>query len=96
MADSEMVAQQNEKVTEESPRSLEFAKRGIRTGSDFASTMSALMSDLLQGSVSPEVANSVCNAGGKLLKVVEMKYKYGTKGARGERNEMELQLVSNE
>lgn len=39
--------------------------------------MSALMSDLIDGSVTPSVGNAVCNAGGKLLKIVELQYKYG-------------------
>lgn len=39
--------------------------------------MSGLMSDLRDGSVTPQIANAMCNAGGKLLKVVEMDYKYG-------------------
>lgn len=40
--------------------------------------MSALMSDLIEGAITPNVANATVNAGGKLLKVVEMQYKYGT------------------
>jgi hypothetical protein len=40
--------------------------------------MSALMSDVIDGSITPIVANSAVNAGGKLLKVVEMQYKYGS------------------
>jgi hypothetical protein len=42
--------------------------------------MSALMSDLIDGRVTPSIGNATCNAGGKLLKVVEMQYKYGTAG----------------
>lgn len=42
--------------------------------------MAALMSDLLDGRVTPNVGNATCNAGGKLLKVVEMQFKYGTQG----------------
>ena len=38
--------------------------------------MSALMSDVIQGRITPQVANATCNAGGKLLKVVEMQYRY--------------------
>ena len=65
------------------PRSLAIASRGVRTGEDFASLMSALMSDVLDGRTSPAVANAACNAGGKLLKAVEMSYKYGhEKGKR--------------
>lgn len=40
--------------------------------------MSALMSDVITGAVTPNVANATVNAGGKLLKVVEMQYRYGT------------------
>jgi hypothetical protein len=61
--------------------SLGIAEKGIVTGHDFAGFMSALMSDLVGGSVSPMVGNAACNAGGKLLKVVEMQMKYGTASA---------------
>lgn len=40
--------------------------------------MSAVMSDLIEGNMTPAVGNAVCNAGGKILKVVEMQHKYGT------------------
>jgi hypothetical protein len=50
----------------------------VKTGEDFANLMSALMSDVLDGSITPMVANATVNAGGKLLKVVEMQYRYGT------------------
>jgi hypothetical protein len=63
--------------TERVPKSLAYAQQGIHTSQQFAGTMSALMSDLLEGAVSPEIGNAVCNVGGKLLKVVEMQYKYG-------------------
>jgi len=62
------------------PRSLVIAERGVKTGTDFASLMSALMSDIIEGRVTPNIGNATCNAGGKLLKVVEMQYKYGTDG----------------
>ncbi len=45
--------------------------------------MSSLMSDLIDGRVTPQVGNATCNAGGKLLKVVDMQYKYGTVGGNG-------------
>lgn len=60
------------------PRSVVYAERGIRTGQDFANMMSALMSDLISGDVTPQVGNAVCNAGDKLLKVVGMQHRYGT------------------
>lgn len=61
------------------PRSSPIAAKGVKTGRDFADFMSALMSDLIEGRVSPMVGNAACNAGGKLLKVVEMEYRYATK-----------------
>jgi len=62
------------------PRSLTVANKGVKTGQDFARLMSALMSDIIDGRVTPSIGNATCNAGGKLLKVVEMQYKYGTDG----------------
>lgn len=59
------------------PRSLAIAQAGVRTGVDFANLMSALMSDIIAGRIGPIQANATCNAGSKLLKVVEMQYKYG-------------------
>lgn len=58
------------------PQCLQIANRGIRTGEDFANMMSAMMSDIIAGRLPPSVANATCNAGGKLLKVVEMQYRY--------------------
>lgn len=59
------------------PRSLATSERGIRSGADFATFMSSLISDIIARRVTPDIANAACNAGGKLLKVVEMQYKYG-------------------
>lgn len=41
--------------------------------------MGALIGDLLDGSVDATVGNAVVNAGGKMLKVVELRLKYGQK-----------------
>lgn len=71
------------------PKSLLIAERGIRTSSDFANMMSCLMSDLATGRVTPQVGNAMCNAGGKLLKVVEMQQRYGTQGD-GQKKELLL------
>lgn len=56
---------------------LKLAKSGINTAQDFANVMGALMTDLISGAVPPQVGNAMCNAGGKLLKAVEMQYKFG-------------------
>lgn len=58
-------------------RCISVARKGVKTGSDFADFMSSLMSDIIEGRVTPDVGNATCNAGGKLLKVVEMEYRYG-------------------
>ena len=63
--------------TPKSARTAALARRGVRTSRDFATMMSGLMSDVIEGKVSPQISNAACNAGGKLLKVVEMQYRYG-------------------
>ncbi len=65
------------------PSCLAFSRRGIKTGGDFANFMSAMMTDLVEQRISPGIGNAACNAGGKLLKVVEMQYKYGTSSRSG-------------
>ncbi len=36
------------------------------------------MSDVIAGRLTPNMTNAACNAGGKLLKMVDLEYKYGT------------------
>ena len=62
----------------ERPTSSQVATRGISTGEDFCSFMSALMSDLIEGRVAPNIGNAACNAAGKMLRVVELQMRYGT------------------
>ena len=77
------------------PQSLKLAQAGIRTAQDFANVMGALMTDLLSDKVPPHVANATCNAGGKMLKAVEMQFKYGKKTSeQPERRELTLALDS--
>ena len=85
MATEEQVSTQDsaELAIPTEPRCLKVSRKGIKTGDDFANYMSSLMSDLVEGRITPNVGNAACNAGGKLLKVVEMKYKYGTEGNGG-------------
>jgi hypothetical protein len=67
----------DENVDDGTPKSLLIAGRGISTSRDFATLMSALMCDLIAGRITPSVGNATCNAGGKLLKVVEMQIRHG-------------------
>lgn len=49
------------------------------------------MSDIIDGRVSPAVGNATCNAGGKLLKAVELQLKYGIpSGSDGRRKTLDL------
>ena len=57
-------------------QSSTVSRAGIKTGKDFANLMVAVMSDVIEGRMTTDVSNAVCNAGGKLLKVAEMQYKY--------------------
>ena len=55
------------------------------------------MSDVIEGRVTPSVGNAACNAGGKLLKVVELQYKYGTQnGSQSQRTLMLADLGNQE
>lgn len=76
------------------PRSLEIFTKGIKTDKDFAAGMSALMGDLIEGSITPAVGNAVCKAGANMLNVIALKYKYGTDGSRSARREKTLSLTS--
>ena len=66
-----------------SPLCLGIAEHGITTAKQYAQLMSAIMTDLIAGSITPQTSNAVCNAGGKLLKVVELQLKYGKASPEG-------------
>jgi hypothetical protein len=78
-AANSQTGKQRDKKTSALPdaRCLEVAERGVRDIADFSEMMSAMMSDVVMGSISPQVANAAINAGGKLLKAAEMQLKYG-------------------
>lgn len=59
-----------------------LAKAGtIRTASDMAELMTALMYDVLAGTVSPGEASAVINAGRQTLRLVELSLRYEISGA---------------
>lgn len=72
------------------PKCLALAQVGIITANQFARFMSSLISDLIEGAISPQVGNAAVNAGGKLLKVVEMQYRYGRPSPDGGVKELSL------
>lgn len=59
------------------PMSTEIARRGIKTDGDFAAVFTALIGDTLSGAINPNVCNAACNSAGKLLKMFELRHKYG-------------------
>lgn len=74
-------------------RSAAIAAVGVTTGTEFAALMSALMSDVIEGRLSPVVSNAAVSAGRNLLKVVEMEYKYGLRGEQQQPQRPTLQLA---
>lgn len=58
-------------------KSIAHFEKGVVTCGQLAKGMSLLMSDLLTERVATSIANAVCNAGGKMLKAVEMQQRYG-------------------
>jgi len=76
-------------VSKPLPRSVQLAQ-DIRTAADFANTMGAMMADVLSGAVTPQVVNAACNAGGKMLRAVEMQYRYGVAAQDGGRKNLPL------
>jgi hypothetical protein len=75
------------------PRSIRVADGGVETGREFAQLMSALMSDLIDGRVTPQVGNATCNAGGKLLKIVEMQHRFGGLRTQSKLHHRDIVLV---
>jgi hypothetical protein len=69
-------------ATKVDPKSLSIAEKGVKTSRDFRNLMSAIMSDVIAGRLTPNMTNAACNAGGKLLKMVDLEYKYGTNPER--------------
>jgi hypothetical protein len=62
-------------------RCVAVADNGVKTGAQFAQLMSLLIGDIASDRIDAKTANAMCNAGGKLLKVVEMQHKYGGNNA---------------
>ena len=87
---SEAKAQEGQAVAQADPKSVKLASKGVHTSREFPALMSAIMSDVLSGALGPNVATAACNAGGKLLKVVEMQYRYG----KGNNEEKVLELMA--
>lgn len=62
-------------------RSRAVAQAGIGDSHDVKRLMTSLIPDILDGAVDIASANAVCNATGKLLKMLELEMKYGGSGS---------------
>lgn len=51
----------------------------MTTAEGFATLMSAVIADVIDGRLTTDVANTTVKAGRTLLKVVEMQYRYGAR-----------------
>lgn len=78
-----------EKSSKVYPRCLAIADEGIETGKDFAQLMSALIGDIAADRIDAQRANAICNAGGKLLRIVELEHRYRSSARK---NDSELRL----
>jgi hypothetical protein len=63
-----------------SPRSAAHFDRGIHDDIQFANASIAVAGDLVNGAITPSVGNAVCANMRNVLKVVELKHKYGVQG----------------
>ena len=73
------------KAVDKRSKSFSLASAGVTNIDAFAALMMAVSEDAIMAKLSPPAANAACNAAGKAIKAVELKYKYGTPGARGKR-----------
>jgi len=63
---------------------------GLRTSQQFKTAMSSLMGDIAAGRISEGRANAICNAGGKLLKAVELEQRFGVRAPGADRKVLQL------
>lgn len=66
-------------------RSSQVAGRGIKSTQDFMNLMEATIQDLAEERISPQRANAMTNAGGKMLKAAEMQERWGRRNEHGVR-----------
>lgn len=77
--------------TLEQPKSVQIASEGIVDATQFARLMAAIIADVGTGDITPGTANAMVNAGGKLLKIVDMRLRWGNR--QGGVNSRNLQLI---
>ena len=80
-------------------KSLELAKKEVRTTADYGRLMAALITDVIEEKVSPTVLNAAVNAGRQLIKAAEFNLKYGRRNAvniklKNRKKEISLDLLT--
>src|SRR5262249_41019365 len=66
--------------------SLDLARRGVSSSEGFRNLMCSMMTDVIQGKISPDVVNAACNAGRGLLRMIEMEYRATASRGNGKRS----------
>lgn len=62
------------------------AERGIKTASDLAQFMGAMLGDLTEGRITPSVAHAACETAGVILSVAKLQLEYGEVNKDGSRS----------
>jgi len=73
---------QQESIVRGPAASVKLARHGIASSEDFRNLMVGMMTDVIQGNISPDVVNAACNAGRGLLRMVEIEYRATSPGAK--------------
>ena len=63
------------------PQSLPIVRKGFKTSADFNDFIGALMGDIIEGRITPRAANATNNSASKLLRMLDLTYKYGNPAA---------------
>lgn len=63
----------------QAPNIAAAINRGARTANDFAGFMETVMLNVASGDMSPAVGEAIANVGGRMLKAVELNFRYGNR-----------------
>jgi hypothetical protein len=66
-------------VSKTTDTKLEIAPETLHSGTGMARFMAIVAVGAIQGSISPGAANSSCSAIGKILRILELRHKFGKK-----------------
>jgi hypothetical protein len=75
MANREVSIETSKEISQQ-PRVNAVASRGVRTTADLADLASGLISDLIEGKISPAVASNVIASGNLLVRTAEFQMRF--------------------